>query len=302
VVVHTFPWLDQKVAFNSRPDTARTLPTSLHSAPPCRLADLALAPQLGVGLGTVYLDIELHNVSRAACQLRGVLKVALVDDRGEVWQSTANGPLVVTDGQPEQTIVLLPNSWAMTGPMAVDSSCGGAHLTTRIRVSLPAGTAVRWIPFRIAGHDPELCDLPGTATVHPRPGDLQAVTLLAIPPWVNGAGYDSVRRLTADLEVPPTVRRGSVLKYMLRLSTANEGFTPDGLSPLYEQRLASGPAAGGSYLLRADPLVHLVGAEAVDYRMELRVPDDAPLGPTALTWQFLEPALPALTAPVTIVR
>jgi hypothetical protein len=304
VVVHTFPWLDQKVAFNSRPDTARTLTTSLRSAPPCRLADLAFAPQLGAAGGAVYLDIELHNVSAAACQLRGVLKVALVDDRGEVWQSTGPGPMVMTDGQPEQTIVLLPNSWARNGSIPVDSSCGGAHLTTRIRVSLPADTAVHWIPFRIGGHDPTLCDPLGTrtATVHPRPGDLQPVTLLAIPPATSGTGYGAVLLLKSDLEVPLTVRRGSVLYYTLRLSTADEGFTPDGQSPLYEQQLASASSTGGTYLLRADPLVRLVGAQAVDYRMELRVPKDAPLGPTTLTWQFLEPALPALTAPVTIVR
>ena len=98
------------------------------------------------------------------------------------------------------------------------------------------------------------------------------------------------------------MRRGSVLHYALRLSTTTEGFTADSQSPLYEQQLASAPSTGGTYLLRADPLVHLVGAQAVDYRMELRVPPNAPLGPTTLRWQFLEPALPALTAPVTIVR
>lgn len=304
MVVHTFPWLDQKAAFNSRPDTAHTLTTSLRSAPPCHLADLGFAPQLGAAGGAVYLDIELHNISLAACRLRGVLKVALVDDAGEVWQSTGRGRVVMTDGQPEQTIVLVPNSWARNGSIPVDSSCGGAHLTTRIRVSLPADTAVHWIPFRIGGHDPTLCDPPGTptATVRPRPGDLQAVTLLAIPPATSGTGYGSVLLLKSHLEVPPTVRRGSVLRYTLRLSTTDEAFTPDGQSPLYAQRLEAAPAAGGTFLLRAAPLVHLVGAQAVDYRIELAVPADAPLGPTTLRWQFLEPSLPALTAPVTIVR
>jgi hypothetical protein len=41
--------------------------------------------------------------------------------------------------------------------------------------------------------------------------------------------------------------------------------------------------------------------EAVRFEMRLAVPADQPLGRSTLSWQYLEPAEPALTLPVTLV-
>jgi hypothetical protein len=103
------------------------------------------------------------------------------------------------------------------------------------------------------------------------------------------------------LHAPATVRRRSTLDYTLTLISGGQNGVGNELCPLYEESLA-GIAGGGSYELRCDLTVNLDSGQAVVYDLELKVPADARPGKTTLTFKFLEPDLPALTAPVTVVR
>ncbi|BEP12733.1 hypothetical protein acdb102_10440 [Acidothermaceae bacterium B102] len=299
--MHTFAWWDHPEAFNARAADALTLPTRLTTARPCPLADLRVVALVGAAGGSVGMALRFRNESATACELRGVPDVALVAADGTVWQSTAR--TVRTDKA--AAVVLVPGSWAESNPWMVGSSCGGAGVTTVVSVSLPGQSAVRRIEQRLGGPWSRDCgSAAGPPT--PSPGQLRGRPIAAIDAPSLGGVFLGLTLLEGALAVPGQVRRGSVLHYRLVL-TANgrDGGAMDGgqpqdgtLCPLYDVRLGS---AGGTYELRCDVPVILAQAQSVAYDLVLTVPPDAPLGPTTLTWQFLEPALPALTAQVSVV-
>src|SRR5207244_3937048 len=112
------------------------------------------------------------------------------------------------------------------------------------------------------------------------------------------------------LDAPLSVRRGQVLQYSvtitntglnsLGLETNTLSGPIDGNCPVYRQLL--GPTASPSLLLNCgkDGLI-LQPDEAVRFEMRFAVPADQPLGRSTLSWQYLEPAEPALTLPITVV-
>jgi hypothetical protein len=297
VIDHTFAWWDSPEAFNARWEDGYTLPTALTSARPCRLNDLGLVANAGPGLGTVYAGLELHNTSATACEVQGSPRVELLDAHGIVRQSS--GP--TDSGFSPKVVVLIPNSWARTeGGWAIAPSCAGTGSTTTVRVWLAGQDSSRDIPWASGTQEASRC--PASRNYRPRLRLLGVTPLEAIPTEPDDTGdLAGVRGLSPALRVPASVERGSTLHYQLlqMASGTNGGGVDDQVCPLYSVRLAG---AGGTYELRCDETINLKQWHAVLYDLQLKVPSVAPLGTTTLTWQFLEPALPALTAPIAIVR
>lgn len=148
-IIRRVPWVDRTAAVNTRVATGYTLPTSLTAAPGCRLRDVETVATFGPGLGTIYGALHVHNVSEAACSLHGRPTLALVDAHGVVWQST--GDRVAADESAAGTVVLAPNSWAVSGSWPIGQSCGGFGVTTQLVVSIPGDPAKRTVPFKVGG-------------------------------------------------------------------------------------------------------------------------------------------------------
>ena len=206
--------------------------------------------------------------------------------------------------EPLTTVVLLPNSWAAAGPYGVAPSCGEAPLTTRLTVALPGSSSTKTLPLRLGGTKPTGCDPPDPAAMRPHPGQLEPSPVE--PLTSQAASYFDYLVLLPhqiSLTAPPTARAGSTLRYAVTLTNrAPVWMFMDSLDcPLYEQRIGSAPRTGGTYELRCPSTALKPGQSAV-YDMSLNVPADAQLGPTTLTWRFLEPSLPPVTAAITVVR
>jgi hypothetical protein len=295
--VHTFAWWDHPTAFNSRWQDGYTLSTTLTSARRCRLDDLDLVADAGPGLGTMYGGLALHNVSATACELQGSPRIELVDAQGVVRQSSSSPDA----GFSPKAVVLVPNSWARTeGAWPIGPTCAGTGNTTTVRVSLPGQAASRDIPW-VSGTQ-EAVDCPASINYRPRLHQLGAGPFAAIPTEPDNTGdLGAVAELGPSLHVPLTVRRGAVLRYQLLLtaSGANGGGVDDQVCPLYAVGVAG---LGATYELRCDDTVNLTAGQAVAYDLQVQVPADAPLGPSRLRFQFLEPQLAPITAPITVVR
>jgi hypothetical protein len=293
------PWLDKTVPVGSRPDFATTLPTAVTHARRCRLADLALVPGAGGAGGTLYGALRVHNVSGSPCSLRGRPTIALVTDSGIVFASTSArlGP----GDPPVRTVVLAPNSWAISAPWHIGASCGGEGRTTRIRVSVPGDPAVRTLPL-VVGSDksPRGCIAEGVTVVgKPHPGQLGNPPFAAIPDQFGTFLY----WLTVSLHVPVHVHAGEVLVYDVVVSNVTDNATIVGMggTPLFTQRLGDLPAAA-AYALRVTDTdaVEVPAHAAVAFQMRLHVPADLS-GTQQLTWEFVEPSRAPLVATVDVV-
>lgn len=106
------------------------------------------------------------------------------------------------------------------------------------------------------------------------------------------------------LRVPTTVRAGTTLDYSLVLWTddVNGGLVDNQVCPLFEQRLVDIVPVSTSQELSCGEALALGAGEGVSYAMRLDVPADAPEGPVTLEWRFVEPAMPPVTARLTITR
>jgi len=102
------------------------------------------------------------------------------------------------------------------------------------------------------------------------------------------------------LDVPRSVAAGTTLHFRVVIDWPEGGGLGYGTPPLYVMRLGDRPPAGDPYVLRWDPVPGGV-AGSVAFDMNLDVPAETPTGPTTLTWQVVEPALPPMTANVTVV-
>jgi len=95
-----------------------------------------------------------------------------------------------------------------------------------------------------------------------------------LPPLLNAAW------VVASIEAPAQVRRGEALEYVVSLHNASPRPFPLNPCPVYLQRLGE---HAGTYQLNC--AVSTIPAHtSVRFAMRLRVPDQAPVGETRLTW------------------
>ena len=290
----------------SRANFAVTLPTTLHTAPACRLTQLVVVPSAGAAGGSIYGSLQIHNVSDVACALSGGPSVALVTDDGVVFASTGSTPPATADS----TVVLIPDSWATTSPWPLGASCGGQGKTATFVVGVPSDSADLSLPFP-NGSDtmPASCSGVGKAVrARPHPGEMEPPTFRRIDHVDNYATWN-LATVTSSIHVPRTVQAGTDLVYVVLLSHVagsdgqtgydDIGFVGGDAAPLYRQQF--GGFLSPSYLMNWGPLVELHANEGVAFRIRVHVPAETPAGPTTLTWQVVEPAMPPLTATVTVV-
>ena len=287
-------FLDQPAAPHQRVFFAATLPSSLTTADPCTIDNLAVVPEQGGAMGTEYGVVSVRNTGAVPCAVAGVPDIGLLDDAGAVVQST-DPALLARSGAPQ--VVLEHDSWAsaLMGPIA-SNVCGG-NQSSQFRWRLGGRTTV--LPFIVGGPiDPNGCD---PASVQPPvPGALAVEAFAPIQP--NDAQPSALGALDVSLDAPSTVRAGDVLHYDVVFTGRATPAVLDATNcPVYAETLGSVTA---EFLLNCDSSDGvLVGSgEAVRFHIELRIPADATVGPATLSWTPVEPFGAEVTITVTIVE
>ena len=286
-------FLNQPAAPHQRVEYAVTLPTTLTSAPPCTIDNLAVAPTTEGAMGTTYGVLSVRNKGRQPCQVEGAPNVALLDDAGNVVQSTDPAVLVDTSAPP---VVLEPDSWATSvlGPIA-GNVCGG-NQSSQFRVTIGGGDST--IPYEVGRPlDPQQCDPSNRQAA--APGALAVQPFAAVQPNTDGASpFDS---LHVTLDAPAAVRAGDVLRYDVVMTAPDSEQSLDSRTcPVYSETLGT---ANGQFLLNCtsgNGVVVIGIGESVRFHVELPIPANATPGATTLTWTPIEPIGAPITATVTI--
>ena len=283
-------FLNQPAAPHQRVEYAVTLPTTLTRAPPCAIDNLAVAPTTEGAMGTTYGVLLVRNKGSQPCQVEGVPNVALLDDQGNVVQSTDPNLLANTAAPP---VVLEPDSWATALLGAVANMCGG-NASSQFRLTI--GDASATVPFALSGpFDPRSCDAsynkPAVA------GALAVQPFAAVQP--NTGGAPAFDHLHVSLDAPASVSVGDVLRYDVVMTAPSSQSLDSSTCPVYTETLGT---ASGQFLLNCTSGNDVVidAGETVRFHVELPIPANAAPGATILTWTPIEPSGTPVTATVTI--
>jgi hypothetical protein len=286
------PWISTIVEPNTRYMFRHTLDASgVHNAPNCALDDLLATAELNGAGGTLYAGIDVRNRTRHPCYVQGSPYVGFLDGATSL---AAYSPHL---GASDPRVVLLPTSWARLGltPVGTDN-CGATNGNV-----LPQSPPITAIRFGL--------DSTSTRVVRvPRPGECPpslfgyAGAFETVPvDQVYGTLYAPLHTGLA-LDAPATVERGRTVSYSIMLTDTDPNtfaLVGDGC-PLY--RTSLGATKSTTLLLNCGSQGLLIApATTVRFEMRFAIPADQPLGATTLTWQFVEPEEPALSARVTVV-
>jgi hypothetical protein len=285
-------FVNQPAAPHQRVEYAVTLPTTLTSAAPCTIDNLAIAPTTEGAMGTTYGVLSVRNKGSQPCQVAGAPDVALLDDAGNVVQSLDPALLADTSSPP---VVLEPDSWAtsLLGPIA-SNVCGG-NQSSQFRLTIGGGSAT--IPYEVSRpFDSQQCDPSNNKAA--TPGALPVQSFAAVQPNTDGAPAFDFLQVTLD--APATVRAGDVLHYdVVMAAPTSEQSLDSRTCPVYTETLGT---ASGQFLLNCtsgNGVVVGVG-ETVRFHVELAIPANATPGATTLAWTPIEPTGTAITTTVTI--
>jgi hypothetical protein len=290
----TLPWIDIAVEPNMRYMFRHTLDASgVHNAPVCTLDELGVTAGFGGAMGMLYAGIDVRNRTRQPCYVEGSPYVGFLDGAGR--SLAAYSPHLSAS---DPRVVLLPTSWARLGltPVGTDNCRGSSGTapapgppTTAIRFGLDSTSTRVLRVLNPAGCPPSLFGYAGA---------FQAIQVDA----VYGTLYAPLHNGLA-LDAPMNVERGRTLSYSVTLTDTDLNtfaLVGDGC-PLYNVSL--GAAKSKTLLLNCgSPGLLIAPTTTVRFEMRFAVPFDQPLGATTLTWQFVEPEEPALSARVTVVN
>jgi Protein of unknown function (DUF4232) len=284
-------FVNQPAAPHQRLAFAATLPTSLTSADACTIDALDIEPSEEGAMGTSYGIVNVRNKGDKPCSVSGVANVALLDDAGNVVQSTDPSLL---GGSGSQPIILERDSWASSLLGAVASNVCGGNESSQLRLTI--GTRSTTVPFAIGSpFNPEQCT--PDQEQPPTPGKLPVEAFASMQPN-EGSGLQSDLQFT--VEVPTTVKAGDVLRYDVVVTTTDGPFVFDESNcPVYTETLGTATAQLLLSCNGTDGVLINTG-ESVRFHIELPIPADAAAGPATLTWTPIEPTGTPITAPVTI--
>jgi hypothetical protein len=249
-------------------------------------------------MGSAYGSVSVRNTATTACLLAGSPKLALLDQDGVTWHSSST--VDRDSAQPTGPMVLVPGSWAVDAPFRLGNSCGGYGRTVTLRLTLPRGGGTASVPWVVGTDGPDRCTDDGPQpSPAPHPGDLDLMHFRPTAPNSLGEKLNEQgRRL--QLIAPASARRGSLLKYSVRISArpvAGAGLWERPDCPLFRQTLVR---TGPTYEFNCPEAPFLEEGQALDFAMQVSVPKDAPLGPATLSWQLVEPEQAPLTTTVAI--
>jgi hypothetical protein len=267
--------------------------SGVRDAPACTLDQLLVTADFGGAGGSLYAGIDVRNVSRSPCWVRGSPYVGFLDAAGRSLAAYA-AHLSASDPR----VVLVRGSWARLGltPVGPDNCEAVGHYSptpSSTTVAIQFGfdsTSTRVVRVTT----PDACP----ASVIGYAGAFEPISVDA----VYGALYAPLHNGLA-LDAPHTAERGRTLSFSITLTDTDPNslaLVGDGC-PIY--RASLGTAQSKPWLLNCNGAHGLIIAPytTVRFRMRFAVPKTQPLGPALLTWRFIEPQEPAVSARLTVV-
>jgi hypothetical protein len=264
--VSAVAWLDEPTTLT---EIEATQPPARPAARACAADDLAARAVVedseGAG-GHILTIVRLANAGSSRCTLSGTVKLAGIrTERGTFFDNVGWKQYPATIDPGEQASVDIETSFA----------CGGAQKQNRNVVMTVLG---RSYPLPRARLD---------STCVVRVGDWYVLRGPAEPQF----RYDG---LTATLQAPATVARGSTVDYVVTLTNPGPAAVRLDPCPIYMEEVVKNV---GFYRLNC-AVAEIAPGASVRFAMRLRVSAETPTGPTHLLWRLAEAA--GFTAEVTV--
>jgi hypothetical protein len=254
----------------------RQSPPSPRQARPCERQDISASQAQSAGISqTGDFSVIFHNISASACWLRGYpTSVIAVSPGGGIRRLSLPHLPRLPDGL---SAPMRPGAISYlaidTGTACADSSLRQATRYTRLVIGVARG--------QIATRTPDggaifVCGL----GVHP----------FSIPaPTADIAGTDAA--LAADIFAPLTVRAGTTLRYVVRLSNLSRKPVPLASCPSYRELVATsgpGPPAQADYQLNCSTTDAVPALGHVTFEMRLVIPATTAPGDAKFIWSFTQ--------------
>ncbi len=295
------PWLDQ------RPVKASAHPPL---APPCRASTLRAQLFLQGATGSLVGGVNLLNAGAAPCSLVGWPTASFSGAAASTTQLQVKelprspAPLDVLADPPGSLRALAPGKSASVslwwsnwcGPGSVPTGSPGTP-PDGLELTLTSGTSVV-----VALTQAPRCDAPASPSLlsvgpfAPTERHLPESSRLPLRAAIVGA---------RPVQVKPGLRafhvhRGQLLRYEVAVTnTGRRSFRFAGSScPVYIEQVVPGPQQ--VYVLNCRPAGTLGPGATVLFAMQLRIPSDARLGNTGLTWELAPKTYQAPFAPAAV--
>jgi DNA-binding CsgD family transcriptional regulator len=283
------PWVDSTPGPTASPSPFPSPDPAGLAVRPCRAEDLRAEPNGGNGAGGwEFMYIAFTNISSEPCRLEGVPSMQFLGADGQglptVWREdpclpNVDCPRVVAVLQPDTGQTPVPNYWV--GP----SQAGLALRFWGRPWELPSFTPCPYMATDVAFDLPEsggrvVMSLSGSTDACISPGVSQ---FLAAP--TPSPSPDLTPKLSARLDLPESVARGTTLGFIAELSNTSgtAAFVFGDLCPTYIIILGS-KEAHASHSLNCKAANSIPPAGTVAYAMELSIPVDVSPGTYALDW------------------
>ena len=305
------PWISATPASMLLPTPTPTqIPANTRA---CRAADLN--PVFGgIGAltgGQLSAGILYGNRTATACVLQGLVGVKLFDGRGRQIPLTT----APADGMPSDPILVQP---------------GTADVRAGTPMAGVAYTELHWDTHDGAGNPCVPAPPQGTAVAVTVPGDQASLRVVvspdpldrfsAIVPCYSRIAVsafqawpspdvvptpDPYAALAISLDVPATIRAGSLLRYTVSLRNPNTDpiYFPDPC-PVYGEWAGNSSTgfAKDFYLLNCRPVKAVQPGQTVRFTMQMAVPAGTEAGTYTLAWNFAYPgALPGPPGTATVM-
>ena len=281
------PWVDRPAPAYTPPPPLRPPPYPT-SAPACRAGDLrAQRGRGGVGAGNWLYVIVFRNLGPTTCLLRGYPTLTGVGPNGRRVtlrtrrSDTYFGRLAPADMRPGGRTLLY---------VATGAGCTNLNpiVYRHLVIDVP-GVGV------IAG---------GNAVVTKACGFL-AMTQLGRPPRPardRRPKPGTFGALHARLALPPRVRAGTALDYVITLANPSDRAVPLDPCPTYTEWLVPGRhVVRRAYELNCDTMRVIPPHGRVRYAMRVRVPADAAFGMAKVSWSGNTPTGPWAGSAVEVI-
>jgi uncharacterized protein DUF4232 len=267
---HVVPWVDRPgTMFVPSPIPTRPPKTD---ARPCTAADIRVRPDGGNGGGGhQYSTFAFRNISSSSCLLKGFPRV-VASEPGRQDVVASDGGFFV--GHFEVTADMAPGQVTYLS-IETETDCTARYTTPNtwptliyhtVTVDIPGGGDVQ---LHFAGTSLDvLCGLFTGRFDGPHPATRYTSSPIA--------------HATAALELPSTVRAGTMLDYVVHLTNPTSRTMTLDPCPAYTQGVGS---AGKEILaLNCDVVRRWLPHQTVRYAMQIPVPATTPTGPAEVHW------------------
>lgn len=309
------PWLPLPAAHQyaqaPQPSPSPPIPVTPGTAM-CSAAQLeGIGVPGGAATGHMDLPVSVRNRGASACYLEGYADVSIMDSAGSMLAqaSGTTGRGTFFADAPVLPVVMEPGTAALSSAVPGQRSTehGQAWMNVEwydcqrrqaasLLMTLPGGGGMLSIPFAFKGPYSPACDVPGHTTDSGLSRGPLTPSALEWPP------QPAFIMVAVSIVAPPSVRRGSTLRYTVTLS--NRSPVEYRLSPCPDySEILGAKQAPATYQLNCSSLGVIAAGRSAAFEMRIEVPRSLAAGTTQLHWALVDGRLatPYAATPINLL-